>query len=115
MGGGRKRGISTEREEGYFKGRDGRREREREDITKEGKEGGRNGITKGGMVGWKDEDRYGRYYKGSGEAGMVLQMEGWREGGCEGRREGEGGRENITNEIIETVISDISNIYDVMA
>ena len=27
----------------------------------------------------------------------------------------EGGRENITNERIETVISAISNIYDVMA
>ena len=38
-------------------------------------------------------------------------MEGWREGGSEG----EGGRENITNERIETVISAISNIYDVMA
>ena len=53
----------------------------------------------------------GMYYKGSGEAGRVLQMEGWKAGGSEGGREGgseggrEVGRENITNEIIETVIS----------
>ena len=32
------------------------------------------------------------------------------EGGREGEREG--GRENITNERIETVISAVSNIYD---
>ena len=35
-------------------------------------------------------------------------MEVWREGGREG------GGENITNERIETVISAICNIYDVM-
>ena len=37
------------------------------------------------MGGWKDEDRDGRYYTGSGEAGRVLQMEGW---GRQGVREG---------------------------
>ena len=40
-----------------------------------------------------------RYYKESGEAGRVLQIEGWRAGVREG------GMENITNERIETVIS----------
>ena len=50
---------------------------------------GMEGITKGV---W----RQAGYYK-------------WREGGSEGRRE------NIANERIETVISAISNIYDVMA
>ena len=55
------------------------------------------------MDGWKDEDRDGRYYKGSGEAGRILQMEGWREAWSKG------GRENFTNERIETVISAISN------
>ena len=43
------------------------------------------------------------YYKESGEAGRVLQIEGRRAGGREGGREG--GMENITNERIETVIS----------
>ena len=95
-----------------MEGREGRgREREKEVITKGGRKGG---YYKGSIGGWKDEDRDGRYYKGSGEAGRVLQMEGWRAGGSEGR---EGGRENITNERIETVISlsAISNSYDVMA
>ena len=58
------------------------------------------------MDGWKGEYRDERYYKGSGEACRVLQIEGW------GR---EGVRENITNERIEAVISVISNIYDVVA
>ena len=48
--------------------------REREVITKEGREEGRDGITKGGIDGWKDEDRDGMYYKGSGEAGRILQL-----------------------------------------
>ena len=88
-GGREGKGISSGGREG---GTEGGREggREREVITK----GGREGITKGGMDGWKDEYRDGRYYKGSGEAGRV----GWMEGGSEG------GRENITNELIETVI-----------
>ena len=57
---------------------------------------------KGSIDGWLDEDRDGRYYKGSGEAGMVLQMEGWRAGGRaggrEGGREGVGGREGEYHE-----------------
>ena len=47
---------------------------------------------KGSIDGWLDEDRDGRYYKGSGEAGMVLQMEGWRAGGRAGGRGRECGR-----------------------
>ena len=137
--GGRNGWREGEREEGYFKGREGvgrergivrgllQREgegvkeggrygkegrgeggREKEVITKGGR-GRKGGYYKGSIDGWKNEDRDGSYYKGSGEAGCVSQMEGWRAGGSEG------GRENITNERIETVISAISNIYDVMA
>ena len=98
------RGLYKGREEGYFKGREGGRERE--GGYYKGREKGRVLQIKGGMDGWKDEDRDGRYYKGSGETGSVLQMDGGSKGG----------RENITNERIETVISAISNYsYDVMA
>ena len=71
--GGRNGWSEGEREEVYFKGREGGRERgrEREGGYYKGREGGREGITKGGMDGWKDEDRDGRYYKGSWEAGRV--------------------------------------------
>ena len=49
-----------------------------------GREGGREEGRKGGSIdGWNDKYRDGRYYKGSGEAGRVLQIEGWRAGGRE--------------------------------
>ena len=80
------------REGGYYKGREGGRGgrkggREKEVITKgEREEGRKGGYYKGSIDRWKDEDRDGRYYKGSGEAGRVLQTEGWRAGGREGGR-----------------------------
>ena len=92
--GGREGRGGREREGGREGGEGGREGGGRDG----GRDGGREGITKGRMDGWKDEDRDGRHYKGSGEAGRVLQIEG--------------GRDNITNERIETVISAISNIYD---
>ena len=82
-------GITNRGREGgrVFQREGGRveRGREREGGYYKGREGGR----KGGMDGWKDGDREGRYYKGSGEASRVLQMEGWREGEGGRVREGE--------------------------
>ena len=124
MEGGREGGMVFQREGvegrkggsegGYYKG---------SEEWEGGREGGRERegiITKGGMDVWMDEDRGGRYYKGSGEAsrqaglpGRQAGRQGITNGGREGGREGgrgegeggrEGGRENITNERIETVI-----------
>ena len=118
--GGRNGWREGERNEGFFKGREG-----------EDREGGMEGESEGerGRLLRREGGREeGRVLQSVGYMGgrMKIGMEGitegvgrqagyykWREGGSEGGMDR--GRENITNERIETVISAISNIYDVMA
>ena len=83
--GGRNGWREGERQDGYFKGREGGerereggRERERERGYYNGREEGRVLQRVGWMGGWKDDDRDGRYYKGRGggvrEGGRILRI-----------------------------------------